>query len=61
MVGLCSYKVTETNEVVQTYFIYNILMSDAVMNVFWSMIILAVVFITTFIAVIKSEFASFFR
>ena len=61
LVGLGSYKVTETNEVVQTDFIYNILMSDAVMNVFWSMIILAVIllFITTFIAVIKSEFASF--
>lgn len=56
--GLSSYYDKSIGSTVQGDFVYSLITSKAIMNVFWAMVILGVILliICTFIAVIKSEF-----
>ena len=59
--GLGTYIDASSNLELDTDFVYSLITSESVKNVFWAMLILAVIllFIVTFISVIKSEFTAF--
>ena len=58
LAGLSSYYDKSIGSTVEGDFVYSLITSKAIMNVFWAMVILGVILliICTFIAVIKSEF-----